>query len=283
MVGIAANALLVGLVRPGATLSRWQTMWEFSPDTLGGFTWRNLALWSLLSLFMELLMIRWISSEIRIFAYFKNFVLIACFLGFGLGCYLSRRKANLLLMLVPLVVLTALVQSPWAALRAMISQLPAYVGASAGEQVWGVPSAFSLPMLAAATAVIVPIFGLIAFFFVPMGQLVGWYLENSSNGTLAYSVNVFAALCGIICYTVLCFLYQPPAIWLLAGGLLLLVLVWRIPRFRWASLVVVVMCVAMLGTEAAQGHKGVLVALSEVGAELVGSQWADTWIFPQHE
>ena len=247
MVGIAANALLVGLVRPGATLSRWQTMWEFSPDTLGGFTWRNLALWSLLSLFMELLMIRWISSEIRIFAYFKNFVLIACFLGFGLGCYLSRRKANLLLMLVPLVVLTALVQSPWAALRAMISQLPAYVGASAGAQVWGVPSALSIPMLAAATAVIVPIFGLVAFFFVPMGQLVGWYLENSSNGTLAYSVNVFAALCGIICYTVLCFLYQPPAIWLLAGGILLLLLVWRVPRFRWASLVVIVICVAILG------------------------------------
>ena len=48
MVGIAANALLVGLVRPGATLSRWQTIWEFSPDTLGGFTWRSLALWSLL-------------------------------------------------------------------------------------------------------------------------------------------------------------------------------------------------------------------------------------------
>ena len=246
IVGIAANALLVGLVRPGATLSRWQTMWEFSPNSFGGFTWRGLALWSLLSLFMELLMIRWISSEIRIFAYFKNFVLIACFLGFGLGCYLSRRKANLLLMLVPLFVLTTLVQGPWTALRAMISHLPAYVGASAGEQLWGVPSVFSLPMLAAATAVIVPIFGLIAFFFVPMGQVVGWYLENSSNGTLAYSVNVFAALCGIIFYTLLCFLSQPPAIWLLAGGLLLLLLLWRIVRLRWASLLVVVISVAML-------------------------------------
>src|SRR5438046_9081162 len=103
-----------------------------------------------------------------------------------------------------------------------------------------------VPALAAATAVIVPIFGLIAFFFVPMGQLVGWYLENSSNGTLAYSVNVFAALCGIISYTVFCFLYQPPAIWLLAGGILLLLLVWRVPRFRLASLVVIVICVAIL-------------------------------------
>src|SRR6266436_774665 len=63
-------------------------MLEFSPLTLGGFSWWNLALWSLFSLFLELLMIRWISSEILIFAYFKNFVLIACFL-----CFLSQPPA----------------------------------------------------------------------------------------------------------------------------------------------------------------------------------------------
>jgi hypothetical protein len=64
--------------------ARLAKRFEFSPADLGGFSWQSLALWSLLSLFMELLMIRWISSEVRIFAYFKNFVLIACFLGFGL-------------------------------------------------------------------------------------------------------------------------------------------------------------------------------------------------------
>src|SRR5436190_22727969 len=153
MVGIATNAYLFGLIRPGEGVSRFQRLWEFSAVTFGGFSWKGLALWSLLSLFMELLMIRWISSEIRIFAYFNNFVLIACYLGFGLGCYLSRRKVNLLLMFVPLFVLTALIRIPWTALRAMISQLPAFVGASAGMQVWGVPSARTLPMLAAATAV----------------------------------------------------------------------------------------------------------------------------------
>lgn len=33
--------------------------------------------------------------------------------------------------------------------------------------------------------------------FLTHEQVVGWYLENSSNGTLAYSVNVFAATCGL--------------------------------------------------------------------------------------
>lgn len=49
------------------------------------FTYSRLFLVSLLGLYFEMLMIRWLSSEIRIFAYYKNFVLIACFLGFGLG------------------------------------------------------------------------------------------------------------------------------------------------------------------------------------------------------
>lgn len=246
ILGIAANAFLVSLVRPNTAVPSWQKRFEFSPADLGSFSWKSLALWSLLSLFMELLMIRWISSEIRIFAYFKNFVLIACFLGFGLGCYLARRKTNLLLMLVPLLVLASLVQAPWIALRSMVSQLPAFVGASAGVQVWGVPSALMLPTLAAATAVIVPIFGLITFFFVPMGQLVGWYLENSSNGTLAYSVNVFAALCGIFLYTGLCFLSQPPSIWMLVGAVLLILLVWRMPTLRWASVLALIACIGLL-------------------------------------
>ena len=246
IAGIAANVFLVGLVRPQKALRGWQTRWEFSPTAVGGFSWRSLALWSLLSLFLELLMIRWVSSEIRIFAYFKNFVLIACFLGFGLGCYMARRAINVLLMLVPLLVLATLIQLPWTGLRFAISQLPAFVGASAEMQVWGVPPANAWPALAVAAAVIVPIFGLVTFFFVPMGQLVGWYLENSSRGTLAYSVNVFAALCGIVIYTILCFLSQPPLIWFLVAGLLLVVLLWGLPRLRWAAIVVLALCSALL-------------------------------------
>src|SRR5207245_4782775 len=108
---------------------------------LGGFSWWQLAMWSLLAIFLELLMIRWISSEIRVFAYFKNFVLIACFLGFGLGCYLSRRQANLLLLLVPLTSLTLLIKLPWESLRALMSSIPAFVGARSELDVRCVPPA----------------------------------------------------------------------------------------------------------------------------------------------
>ena len=47
---------------------------------------------SFVMLFLEVLLIRWISAEVRIFAYVSNLVLLACFLGIGLGCFFSKKK-----------------------------------------------------------------------------------------------------------------------------------------------------------------------------------------------
>ncbi len=248
---ILANAYVVSLFHAkgrGDTgaLARWNEKWEFSAQALGGFSWWQLALWSLLSLFFELLMIRWISSEIRIFAYFKNFVLVACFLGFGLGCYLSRRRANLLAMIVPLLALTLIVTLPWPGLRVLMRSIPAFVGASSESNLWGAPAEFSFPLLAAAIAVIVPTFSLICFSLVPLGQLVGWYLENSGNGILAYTLNILASLLGILLYTLLCFFYQPPVMWFLVAGLVMVFLLWKLPRLRWLTALAFMAMVGLL-------------------------------------
>src|SRR5438046_743974 len=188
---IVANAYVVVLFHakpPGESsgvLARLAEKWEFSPQGLGGFSWRQLALWSLLALFFELLMVRWISSEIRVFAYFKNFVLIACFLGFGLGCYLSRRRVSLAPILVPMLTLGLLVQLPWQSLRLLVSDLPAFVGAASDMHIWEVPTEpngwFLLLVLVAALVIIVPIFCLLTFVFIPVGQMVGWYLNKADN------------------------------------------------------------------------------------------------------
>ena len=173
-------------------------------------------------MFLELLLIRWISSEIRIFAYFKNFVLIACFLGFGLGCHLSRLPINLTVMLFPLLVLAAICELPVASLRNYVDSITPLVGGISGVDIWGVPSlplnSHTLLVVPAALLFVVPMFGLIALVFVPIGQLVGWYLENATNGITAYTVNVLGSLAGIVLYTGLCFLSQPPAILVPARG-----------------------------------------------------------------
>src|SRR5258708_7803012 len=90
----------------------WLVALELPSEALQGSRW-ELLLISAAGLFVELMMIRWISSEITIFAYFKNFVLIACFLGFGLGAHLCRRPINLLSTIAPLVYFALLIKFPW--------------------------------------------------------------------------------------------------------------------------------------------------------------------------
>src|SRR5437879_2844738 len=184
---------------------------EIQIEELGGFGYRQLILISVLSLFVEMLMIRWVSSDIRIFAYFKNFVLVACFLGFGLGCYLCRRRVQPMAMVMPLLLLTLILKAPISPLRQSISALPALLGATVEVHVWGVPALpTSWTGMLLALCFVVPLFALIATTFIPFGQLVGWYLENSPRGVAAFSVNVLASLAGIAAFTLLCFLHQPP-------------------------------------------------------------------------
>ena len=229
LVSLSGIALTIWLLRASPL--------RFTAAEMGGFTWRGLAVSSVFGLYLELLLIRWISSEIRIFAYFKNFVLIACFLGFGLGCYLCRRAISVLMLVLPLVFMSALIALPWAPLRTLLRLLPVLLGATSEVQIWGVgtsaltPSAFVGLLLAAV--VTMPLFALIALTFVPVGQLVGYYLESTRSGIAAYTVNVVASMAGIGLYTALCFAAQPPAIWFVVALILAVALLWplRAPRF----------------------------------------------------
>lgn len=223
--------------------------WELTPESLGGFSYTKLALASILGLFLELLMIRWVSSEIRMFAYFKNFVLIACFLGFGLGCYLCRRRINLFLLALPLVTVVLLIKLPWAPFREMVGHLPSFLGVFAEMNFWSVGrytfGGYTLAGVLAAIAVIVIVFALVTFIFIPVGQLVGWYLENASKGISGYTVNILGSLAGILLYTLLCFLYFPPAVWLLVAGVLFVLLVWRASWLRLAVAVLFLLCLVL--------------------------------------
>src|SRR5919202_995150 len=55
----------------------------------------RLVLISFLSLYSELTLIRWIPTQVRLLAYFTNFVLIAALLGLGVGMLLTGRRNRL--------------------------------------------------------------------------------------------------------------------------------------------------------------------------------------------
>ena len=77
------------------------------------WSWRQLILASFLTLFAELALIRWIGTEVRIFAYVKNLALLLCFLGFGMGCALARRPVRWRASATALLGLLMVVRWPW--------------------------------------------------------------------------------------------------------------------------------------------------------------------------
>ena len=253
---IAASAFLFRLYRrtedeaagPGKKKGLLRSL-EFTVESLGRFSYTKLALISIFGLFLEMLLIRWVSSEIRIFAYFKNFVLIACYLGFGLGCYLCRKPIRILSILLPLLVLTLLIKLPWEPVRYMLDALPTYLGVFGDVDMWGLPkfsmNVRSLGLLATAIAFTVPTFALLTFVFIPVGQLIGAYLEDAPHGIRAYTVNIVGSLAGILLFSALCFAYQPPVVWFAVSGLLLVPLIFRVAWPAIAAAVGIAICVGV--------------------------------------
>ena len=66
-----------------------------SPAPLGNNA-RAMALFvsSFLVLFLEIALIRWMPAYVRLLAYFSNFILLASFLGIGVGCLLAAPPAQ---------------------------------------------------------------------------------------------------------------------------------------------------------------------------------------------
>ncbi|MEO5705270.1 MAG: hypothetical protein ABIR64_09830, partial [Candidatus Limnocylindrales bacterium] len=54
-------------------------------------------------LFVELLLIRWIPAEVRYIGFFSNFLLMASFLGIGIGILLGRRRSFDTVALFPIL------------------------------------------------------------------------------------------------------------------------------------------------------------------------------------
>src|SRR5580704_17963668 len=65
------------------------------------------------TLVAELALIRWLSTEVRIFAYAKNLALLLCFLGFGVGCALAPKRVYWWRSIQAILAVILLVQNPW--------------------------------------------------------------------------------------------------------------------------------------------------------------------------
>src|SRR5881397_1658657 len=107
---------------------------------------------SFLVLFVETALIRWMPAYIRLLAYFSNFILLASFLGIGIGCLLATRRRDLIAWF-PLALAAVVVAVDRLRLEvALPSTSTIYFSSGTAAPVVSVESTLLLPLLFIAVA-----------------------------------------------------------------------------------------------------------------------------------
>lgn len=170
---------------------------------------------SVLGLFLELLLIRWVSTEIRIFAYLQNTILVVCFLGLGMGCWDSARRPFVLRdVLLPLAILVGLLAVPTT--RIALGEISTLLNSFEDMEVWGSSDKTGMERwLHPALGLILTFLLLVLVWdiFVPFGRLLGRLLADHPHTIWAYSVNIAGSLLGIWLFVILSAWYLPPIAW----------------------------------------------------------------------
>jgi hypothetical protein len=193
----------------------------------------RLAFASFLMLFVELALIRWISANNVFVGTASNFVLLASFLGIGIG-FLNARTERDYARWTPVALLV---------LVSFVLAFPVVLGTLSGSNPfrgWG--SMNALPQPLSLTIVFVLVVGVM----VGLGQTVARTFVRFKPLN-AYRLDILGSIAGIAAFSVLSFLDQPPATWAAVAGVGLLVLV--LPRVRWWQLAAVAGIIALLVLE----------------------------------
>ncbi len=184
--------------------------------------------------FFEIFLVRWISTEVRIFAYVSNLVLLACFLGIGLGCYFSRSESRPLLSVLALLLIALAVR--WEPVRNITELLSSYADS---DFIWLTnPGPWQLLSVIEGVGLTLLLFLLIMGTFIPLGQMLGRLLDSHRSILFAYSLNVGASIIGIWVFNLFSLFYTPPWMWFLFSLLVFLALI------RWSLISIAMILVA---------------------------------------
>ena len=199
----------------------------------------QLAFASFLMLFVELALIRWTAANNVYVTNATNFVLLASFLGIGLG-FLNAKSSRDFVRWTPLALVL---------LVAFVLAFPVILATLAGPHPYqGLFGTQALPRPLSLAVIFVLSTAVMAGF----GQAVA-RLFVTFEPLKAYRLDIFGSIVGTAAFTLLAFLELPPVAWgvIAAGGLVLLL--GRSARgWQYAAAVVVVV---MLAVESAVPHQ----------------------------
>ncbi len=161
---------------------------------------------------LELAFIRWTSSQVRVFAYFNNLVLIGAFLGMGIGVALGRRYTGLVHWTLPVILLLSLLLAFSEEIGIMRMYLPEKTIILWGAGKYSVGFTEYLSNI----SIFIFIFCLIVVVFIFAGSAVG-YLFPKIPTLRAYSSDLLGSLLGVIVFTITTFFNASPPVWFCVG------------------------------------------------------------------
>jgi hypothetical protein len=188
---------------------------------------------SFLMLFVELALIRWTAANDIHLAYLTNFVLLASFLGIGIG-FLREARGPELFAWAPVAL---------AALVGFVLLFPVSVRLQDGRLL----GAFGWPALPRWVELAV-VFLLTVAVMATIGNGVARTFVRFPP-LEAYRLDILGSIAGIAVFSLLSFLELPPIAWGVIASLLLLLFVGR----RWQALALVAI-VALLAVESSHGN-----------------------------
>jgi len=194
----------------------------------------RLLLISLAALYLEIVLIRWLGTEVKIFAFFQNLSLIVCFLGFGVGCFSSSKRGSVLPSLAAITTLVVAVSLPFKPWHDILQTMSSVLSFTTDAQLWGtirVASSSYYQFLAVSLLIVSGFMLLLVMIMIPLGRWIGYYLETASNTVTAYSVNLLGSLAGIWLLAILAFLWLSPPYWFTVAFVLILLA----QPFSWRS------------------------------------------------
>jgi len=198
---------------------------------------RRLALASFLMLFVELALIRWTAANNLYLTHLTNFVLLASFLGIGLGFLLARSDRDLF----------PLAAGGLGLLVGFVLAFP--VQTVDGPDGWVLGGALGMPALPRWLSLSV-IFLLTVAVLAGLGQEVGRTFGRFPP-LEAYRLDVLGSLAGIVVFAGLSFLRLPPLAWALLAAAAFVLLLGR--RLRALSSVGLALVVLLLGAQSLLG------------------------------
>jgi hypothetical protein len=198
---------------------------------------RRLALASFLMLFVELALIRWTSANVVYLVHLTNFVLLASFLGIGIGFLRGAAKRDLF-PLAPIALAT---------LIGFVLLFPvAIIALSGPRQIVGLNGSAPLPRWASLSAIFLLTVAVMALIAEEVARTFARFEPLE-----AYRLDIIGSLTGIVGFAALSFLGLPPLGWaVLAAVALVLLLGRRAGRWQYAGVAAILL---LLGAQSLFG------------------------------